>query len=158
MKVKFVVNGQTIEKEIDDSGQTTINLTTDQDPVVSHNGPIHPQDPHREVVRFTKATNVFGTAFDEIERTIIRDDNGKVVDVIDRNLSEEFRKEQREIDKIKKQKESQAKLEETKKQWREKPWYEKIFIIVFLIFCFGLLFLVGCFPDVTLNLMKNFME
>lgn len=105
MKVKFEVNGQTFEKEIDDSSPVTINMTSGPEQGISFGESEQSNDPHREVVRFTKSTNFLGTTFDEWERTIIRDDQGNVVSVTDRNLSEEFRKEQRKLDAFKKQQE-----------------------------------------------------
>lgn len=124
MKVKFNINGQIYEKDIDPNEPVNINLVSNSGDDSENQQ--RSQDPHREVVHFTKSTNAFGTSFDEIERTIIRDDNGEVVDVIDRNLSEEFRKEQRELNKIKKQ----AEYREVMESWKARPWYEKGIIYI----------------------------
>lgn len=90
----------------------------------------------KEYRTFTKHSPLH---FDTIHREITYDNNGNIVDVQDRNLSREFRIEQRELNKIQRNKEMKVKRDVAEKQWRNMPLDQKIwvyigYILIVLIF------------------------
>lgn len=153
MKVKIQINGQTYEKEVDDSGPVTINMSSgngatdsdffekafesfdkafDESESVSFDIPATPQPGKPRKEYRTYPTWFLG---DTIQREITYDDEGNIIDIQDRNLDAEARAEHRRLNKIKKDIE-----------WKKTPLWAKIpaYIIVILFFGFlWWLFILG---------------
>lgn len=67
---------------------------------------------------------------DEIERTVVYDDDLNVVEIRDENLSAEARKFHRDLTRQKKELVREAKYKAAIESWKARPWYERAFFYV----------------------------
>ena len=84
---------------------------------------------------------------DEIERTVVYDDDLNVVEIRDENLSAEARKFHRDLTRQKKELARDAKYKASIESWKVRPWYDKLLIITVFIVSVTLLFIMLCFPE-----------
>ena len=119
MKVKIQINGQTYEKEIDDSNPVRINVSSGNGAADSDFFDIsatpQPGKPRKEYRTFVK----HWYWPDTIQREITYDDEGNIIDIQDRNLDAEARAERRRLNKIKNQLE-----------WKKAPLWIKLLAVL----------------------------
>ncbi|MDO4857438.1 MAG: hypothetical protein Q4A17_05790 [Thermoguttaceae bacterium] len=95
----------------------------------------------KEYRTFTKHSPLH---FDTIHREITYDNNGNIVDVQDRNLSEEFRKEIRSQDKAQKEIQRKKQIKNSKEIWKNMSKADKQ-LVYFGYTCLFIAFLIVIF-------------